>query len=305
MKAFVTGGAGFIGSHLAARLLKDGWAVTVLDDLSLGRREFVPEGARFVQADLLDLESVVSTVRGHDVVFHLAANSDIDRGRKQSDHYLRLGTLATFNVLEAMRRESVKKIVFASTSAVYGEAVGVLGENYGPLLPISLYGASKLACEGMVSAFCHNYGMKAWIYRFANVVGSHATHGALFDFIRKLRANPRVLDVLGDGTGSKPYLLVDDVIDGMLFGFSKSSEEVSLLNLACEGGTAVSEIAKIVVEEMGLSGVEIKYAGTKRGWVGDVPVVRMDPAKMAKLGWKAKRDSTAAVRQAARDLLLP
>ena len=300
-RCLVTGGAGFIGSHLVARLLAEGHSVAVFDDLSLGRREHVPAAARFTQADLLDLEAVEKAVDGQDAVFHLAANSDIDFGRRQSDRDLRQGTLATYNVLEAMRRRGVKKLVFASTSAVYGETPAIaLREDYGPLLPISLYGASKLACEGLISAFAHNYGVQAWIYRFANVVGANATHGAIFDFARKLKKDPKRLEVLGDGTQSKPYLLASDVVDGMLFGFSHAGDAVNLFNLACEGGTSVAEIARIVVEEAGLSGVAVSYSGGKRGWVGDVPFVRMDPAKLAALGWKARHDSTEAVRLAAR-----
>lgn len=300
----VTGGAGFIGSHLTRRLLAEGHQVSVFDNFSLGRREYVPAGASLIEADLLELDAVEKAVAGQDVVFHLAANSDIDFGRKRSDHDLRQGTLATYNVVEAMRRRGVKKLVFSSTSAVYGETQAIpLREDYGPLLPISLYGASKLACEGLISAFSHNYGLQAWMYRFANVVGANATHGAIFDFARKLKKDPRRLEVLGDGTQSKPYLLAEDVVDGMLFGLAKAADPVNLFNLACQGGTSVSEIAKIVVEASSLRGVEIAYTGGKRGWVGDVPFVRMDPSKLQKLGWTAPHDSTEAIRLAARAIV--
>ncbi len=300
----VTGGAGFIGSHLTERLLDEGHAVTVFDNFSLGRREFVHPSAKLVEADLLELDAVERAMDGHDAVFHLAANSDIDFGRKRSDHDLKQGTLATYNVLEAMRRRGVKKLVFSSTSAVYGETPAIsLPETYGPLLPISLYGASKLACEGLISAFAHNYGQQAWVYRFANVVGANATHGAIFDFARKLKKDPKRLEVLGDGSQSKPYLLAEDVVDGILFAFAKADDAVNLFNLACPGGTSVAAIAQIVVEAAGLPGAQISYTGGKRGWVGDVPFVRMDPAKLEKLGWKARHDSTEAVRLAAKAIV--
>ncbi len=300
----VTGGAGFIGSHLAARLLEDGHAVTVFDNFSLGRREHVApllsRGAELIESDLLGFDDVARAVEGKDAVFHLAANSDIDFGRRRSDHDLRQGTLATYHVLEAMRLAGVTKLVFASSSAVYGDTPPIaLKEDHGPLLPISLYGASKLACEGLISAFSHNYGLHAWIYRFANVVGGNATHGALFDFVRKLRRDPSRLEVLGDGRQSKPYLLASDCVDGMLFGLAHAREPLNLFNLACEGGTAVSELARLAIEALDLRDVEIRYTGQRRGWVGDVPFVRMDASKLRALGWKARYSSTEAARLAA------
>jgi UDP-glucose 4-epimerase len=307
-RCLVTGGAGFIGSNLVDRLLQAGHQVTIFDNFSLGKKEFIAgalrRGAALITGDLLHLEAIVEAARGQDWIFHMAANSDIDFGRRQTDHDLRQGTVATYNVLEAMRRNAIGKIAFASSSAIYGETGGApIHEDYGPLLPISFYGASKLACEALISAFCHNYGFQAWIFRFANIVGKNATHGALFDFVHKLLKDPKRLDILGDGKQSKPYLLVDDCVEGMLYAVDHAHEPLNIFNLACEGGTEVRAMAEIVAEEMGLSGVEFCFAESRRGWAGDVPLVRMDPGKLARLGWKAKRSSTEAVRAAARDLI--
>lgn len=303
----VTGGAGFIGSNLCEHLVAQGQRVLVYDNLSLGRRDFIAhlEGPalRFINADLLDLPRLCHEMQGIRTVWHLAANSDIARGRRQTDVDLNNGTLATYNVLEAMRRNEVREIVFASTSAVYGEAERMpTPEDYGPLLPISLYGASKLACEGLISAFCHNFGMRAWVFRFGNVVGRNGTHGAVVDFIRKLHKDPGRLEILGDGRQAKPYLYVDDIVAGMWYGYSHAGEEFNFFNLACEGATCVDDIARAVVEAMQLSDVVFAHSGGARGWAGDVPQVRLATEKLAALGWTASLDSDSAVRKAARVL---
>ena len=309
MRALVTGGAGFIGSNLVERLLAEGHSVTVYDDLRGGSREFLRESEsnprfRFVQADLLDLDQLVEATAGHEVVFHLAANSNIIQSRSQSDLDLRLGTLASYNVLEAMRRVGVSQIIFSSSSVVYGEPTVVpTPEDHGPLFPISLYGASKLACEGLISAFCHNYGFQAWIFRFANICGRHGTHGAIVDFIRKLQSNPRRLDVLGDGNQAKPYLHVRECVDGMLFGWQHSGDQLNYFNLGCQGSTRASRIAQMVLEAMELTAAKIVYSGGERGWVGDVPQVRLDCIKLALLGWTANLSSDDAVKLATEELV--
>ena len=308
MKYFVTGGAGFIGSHLVDRLVSKG-SVTVYDDLSLGKENFISQhlenkNFQFVKGDLLNLEALKDITKEHDVVFHMAANSDISQGTKFSDIDLKQGTIATYNVLEAMRVNNIKKIIFASTSAIYGEAkVMPTPEDYGPLLPISLYGASKLACEGLISAFCHLYGMQAWIFRFANIDGDRGTHGVIVDFVKKINKNPNELEILGDGNQAKPYLYVKDCVDGMLFGFEKSDNDVNYFNLGCEGNTNVKKIASMIVEEMGLKDVKFKFTGGKRGWRGDVPLVNYEIKKMTKLGWQAKYDSDGAVNKAIKEYL--
>ena len=309
MNVFVTGGAGFIGSNLVKTLLDQGHTVAVHDNLHLGRKEFLTpffgkNEFKFFEEDLLDIESLTKCMNGYDLVFHMAANSDIEYGTRNTDTDLRMGTLATYNVLESMRRNRVFKIVFASTSAVYGEADRFpTPEDYGPLFPISLYGASKLACEGLITAFCHNFNIQSWIFRFGNVVGHNGTHGALVDFIQKLRNNPKELTILGDGSQAKPYLHVFECVQGMLFGLEHANEEVNAFNLACEGATSVTWIAEKIIEKMGLQDVEQKYTGGKRGWTGDVPQVRLDPEKMNHLGWRPRLSSNEAVEKAIGELL--
>lgn len=308
MKYFVTGGAGFIGSNLIDVLLEKG-NVTVYDNLSLGKEEFIShyfgnKKFRFVKADLLDRVRLSKEIKGHDIVFHLAANSDIAQGTKYTDIDLRQGTIATYNVLESMRVNAIKKIVFSSSSAVYGEAIASpIPEDYGPLLPISLYGASKLASEGLISAFCHNYNMQAWILRFANIVGRHGTHGVIYDFINKLKNNPRELEILGDGHQAKPYLEVQDCISGMLFALENAKEELNYFNLGCKGNTTVNEITKILIEESRLEKVKLIYTGGKRGWKGDVSIVKLDVNKMKELGWKSRYNSSDAIRIALKALI--
>ena len=309
LHALVTGGAGFIGSNLCGALLARGWRVTAVDNFRLGRPEFVAPfranaAFNFIKADLLDLSRVKRLVRGCDVVFHMAANSDISRGARETDLDLSLGTLTTCNMLEAMRLAGVRDIVFASSSAIYGLArVMPTPEDCGPLLPISLYGASKLAAEGFIAAFCHNFGLRAWIFRFANIIGPNATHGALFDFIRRLRKNPRALRVLGNGRQAKPYLHVSECVGGMIHGYEHAGDEVNYFNLAPRAGaTTVKFIAAAVVRALGLKRVKFEFTGGEQGWRGDVPQVRLDARKLARLGWRAEMSSNAAVERAAREL---
>ncbi|MEJ2745307.1 MAG: NAD-dependent epimerase/dehydratase family protein [bacterium] len=309
-KIFVTGGAGFIGSNLCGFLLKRGHAVTAYDNLLLGRREFLKDFKgnprfRFVKADLLDRKRLIKEIGGHDCVFHMAANSDIGQGAKYTDLDLNIGTIATYNVLEGMRLKGIRDIVFASSSAVYGDKPRVMPTpvNYGPLFPITFYGASKLACEALISAFCHNYGIRAWIYRFANIIGLNGTHGAACDFVTRLIKDPSRLRVLGDGAQAKPYLHVSDCIGGIWFGYTHAGGDLNYFNLAVAGATTVRKIAECVIEEMGLSRVKIEYTGGKRGWRGDVPQVRLAGKKLARLGWTSSRTSDKAVKLGVMELV--
>ncbi|MFH1834735.1 MAG: NAD-dependent epimerase/dehydratase family protein [Methanobacteriota archaeon] len=309
MKVFVSGGAGFIGSHLVDRLISRGDEVTVFDNLSSGSLDFIrghlDEGSvSMIEADLLDLESVTEALLGHDFVYHLAANPDIGYGIEHSDWDLKQNTIVTYNVLEAMRVNGVKSIVFPSTSAVYGEPdVIPTPEDFGPLFPISLYGASKLACEALVSAFCGTYGFCAWVFRFANIVGGRGTHGVSYDFIEKLCKNDRELEILGDGEQKKSYLHVDDLLDGVFHAIEHSDENLNYFNLGCGDQVSVREIAQIVCDEMGLSDVEFKFSKSKRGWPGDVTVMNLAVEKIGKLGWKAKCSSKEAVRRGVAGML--
>lgn len=223
---------------------------------------------------------------------------------RKTDTDLRQGTVATYNVLEAIRLNQIPQLIFASSSVVYGESALVpTPEDYGPLLPISLYGASKLACEGLISAFCHNYGIQAWIFRFANICGRHGTHGAIVDFIHKLKRDPSCLEVLGDGKQSKPCLYVQECVDGMLFGWRNSRDPLNYFNLGCEGATEAANIARWTADLMGLPDAKLNYTGAPRGWRGDVPQVRLDCRKLKALGWEARLTSDAAVRLAISELV--
>ena len=310
MRILITGGAGFIGSHMVNRLMRQNNEVTVFDNLSSGRKEFIEHhldkaNFRFIQADLKDLDEVKHAMKGHDVVFHFGANGDIRRGIEETDLHLKEGTVTTYNVLEAMRIKKTRKIVFSSSATIYGEAPVIpLPEDYGPLFPISLYGAGKLASEGLVSAFCHTFNMQGWIFRFANIVGKRMGHGVIFDFIDKLRGNPHELEILGNGKQQKPFVCVEDCIDAILFGFNNSNDGVNVLNIGCSTSTDVTTIAEMLVEAMGLENVKFKYTGGDRGWPGDVPQLRFNVEKLSRLGWKAKYNSDEAVKKAIRDLLL-
>lgn len=308
MKIFITGGAGFIGSHLVAKLI-DNNEVTVYDNLSSGRLDFLSPhinktNFHLITGDLLDVDKLTREIAKHDFVWHLAANPDIRYGIANTNTDLVQGTMVTYNVLEAMRRNKITRIAFSSSSVVYGEpTVTPTPEDYGPLVPISLYGASKLACEGLISGFCGTFAMQSWIFRFANIVGARATHGILFDFINKLRHQPTRLEILGDGNQLKSYLHISDCIQAMLFAVAESKETVNIFNLAAADNILISRIAEIVVETMGLKNVNFHYTGGRRGWPGDVFYMELSPAKINKLGWKATYTSLEAVRRAMKELV--
>lgn len=308
MRSFVVGGAGFIGSHLVDRLVARG-PVTVYDNLSVGKRAFIEphlaSGAvTLVEADALDLERLTAALAGHDVVFHLAANPEARHGLANTRLDLEQGTIATYNVLEAMRRTGARALVFSSSGTVYGETDAASAEGDLGALPISLYGASKLAGEAMISAFVECFGLTARVYRFGNVVGPRGTHGAALDFLSRLANDPTRLEVLGDGRQAKPYLFVTDCADGMLFGLdhTPASERLAIYNLAPEGTTTVAHIAELCVAASPSPGAAIRFAGGDRGWPGDVPRSRMDPGKLAALGFRVRMTSDEAVHAAVRAL---
>ncbi|MFL2954172.1 MAG: NAD-dependent epimerase/dehydratase family protein [Candidatus Thalassarchaeaceae archaeon] len=304
----VTGGAGFIGSHLVDRLVSKGERVRVFDNLSSGRMDFIEghiwDSVEMVIADLLDLDKLTEAMEGITTVHHLAANPDIRLGTKVTDTDLKQGTIATYNVLESMRKNEVKRISFSSSSAVYGEVETMpTPESYGPTLPISLYGASKLASESLISAWAGTFGATAWIHRFANIVGPRGTHGVIYDFIHKLRSDGGVLEVLGNGLQEKSYMDVEDTVNGMLHIIDSSDEGVALYNLGTDETVSVSRIAEIVLEASGLEGVDIRYTGGDRGWPGDVPRTWLDVGRLDSLGFEAKRSSEEAVRRCAESLI--
>ncbi len=306
----VTGGAGFIGSHLVDRLLQEN-QVTVIDNFSSGKRESVEphlENPDFelIEADLLDSGALERAFAGKDFVFHLAANPDVRLGAENTRVHLEQNVMATYNVLEAMRRAGVRRIAFTSTSTIYGEAKVVpTPEDFGPLMPISLYGASKLSCEALISSYCHTFEMQSWIFRFANIVGERGTHGVLVDFIRKLCINPKELEILGSGKQRKSYLEVKDCVQAMLHCIERSHDETNVFNIGSCDSVDVTQIANIVAERMGLSGVKYRYTGgiDGRGWKGDVKVMLLSIEKIKRLGWTPRRGSTEAI-EAAVDALL-
>lgn len=308
MKYFVTGGAGFIGSHMVDALIKEG-DVTVFDNLTSGKIDYVAhhqtnDKFKLIEGNLGDLNHLKEAMKGHDVIFHFASNPDIARSMLETDLDLREGTILTYNALEAMKLNGVKKILYSSGSGVYGDVnITPTPEDFGPLLPISMYGASKLACEGLISSFCHMFDMQGYIFRFANVVGKRQTHGVGYDFINKLKKSPDKLTILGDGTQSKAYIHVSDVIDAMLFVYEKSFDKVNVFNIATDDYIDVTTIAKIVIEEMELKDVNIRYTGGSRGWKGDVPKVRFNLDKIHRLGWMTKLNSLESLRKSIREML--
>jgi len=308
----VTGGAGFIGSHTAERLVRDGNFVIIFDNLSSGKKEFIEhilgENAVFIKGDLTVEKDVHNVFKSYDidVVFHLAANPDVKTSSLEPWSHVQNNYIATYVLLESMRKFKVEEILFTSSSTVYGEAEIIpTPEDYGPLKPISIYGATKLASEGLITAYSHTYGIKGAIFRFANVIGPRSTHGVIYDFINKLKTNPKELEILGDGTQTKSYLYISDCIDGMLFGFEKRKEDMEIFNLGSEDWINVRRIAEIVVEEMGLENVRFKFTGgiNGRGWKGDVKFMRLSIEKIKSYGWKPKYNSEESVRLTAKALI--
>ncbi|RPI38918.1 MAG: NAD-dependent epimerase/dehydratase family protein [Methanoregulaceae archaeon] len=304
----VTGGAGFIGSHLVDTLVAQGNEVLVIDSLCAGKKETIARhidagSVRFLQKDLL-LDGWQDAIIGADRLFHLAADPDVRQSALNPDPAMQNNIMATYRVLEAMRRHGVPELVFTSTSTVYGDAAVIpTPELYTPLEPISVYGASKLACEALISAYCHSFGMKAWNFRFANIIGERSGHGVITDFIKKLRANPDELEILGDGKQAKSYLEVHECIAAMLYATGKARGTVNTFNIGSEDWIDVRTIAEIVIEEMHLTGTELRFTGGERGWIGDVPRMQLSLERIKALRWKPQLGSKESVRVAVRDLL--
>ena len=302
----VVGGAGFIGSRLVARLVERG-EVTVVDDLSSGRAQLLDAAVASGRCELrvgsvLDSELLLSAMRGKTAVFHLSANPEARRGLSQPRLDLEQGTLATHAVLDAMRAASVERVVLASSGTVYGRADKACREGDLGALPISLYGASKLASEALLSAHVECFGIRAWIFRLGNVIGSRATHGAAVDFLHRLKQEPERLTVLGDGAQSKPYLHVADCVDAMLFGFERATEPLNIFNVAPEAGTSVRALAEQCVARSPNPSAQILYTGGQRGWRGDVPCSRLDASALARLGYSLPRTSDEAVALGVQEL---
>jgi UDP-glucose 4-epimerase len=302
MKAFVTGCAGFIGSSLTDRLLSTGWTVVGIDDFSTGQRRFLGSAAnnpnfRLVEADLLDIGALQAAMRGAHCVFHFAANADVRLGTAHPCKDLEQNTVATHNVLEAMRANNIRKIAFASTGSVYGEAAVFPTPEDAPFpVQTSLYGASKLACEGLISAYCEGFDFQSWIFRFVSILGERYSHGHVFDFYKQLRSHPTYLEVLGNGRQRKSYLYVQDCVDAILLALSRAKARVNLFNLGVDSYCEVNDSIAWISAELGLK-PQIMYSGGDRGWAGDSPFIFLDTARIRALGWQPKLGIEAGIRR--------
>ena len=303
---FIVGGAGFIGSHFADRLLSDvsTVAVTLYDNFSSGQtwhyaHHAHDERLRVVRGDVRDLELLAQAMRGHDVVIHLASNPDIARAATEPTIDFDQGTVLTQNVVEAMRRSGARRILYASGSGVYGDLGEIEAqEDHGPLMPVSTYGASKLAGEALICSYVSMFGITGCVFRFGNVVGPRQTHGVGLDFLRRLQADPTRLRILGNGHQSKSYVHVTDVVDAVLLANDLSDAPYNTFNVATGDYVTVREIAQVVAECLDLTNVTFDYTGGDRGWKGDVPIVRLNAQRIRSLGWQCRMGSREAVRQA-------
>lgn len=309
MKYLVTGGVGFIGSNLVDTLMKENpEKLVAIDNLRTGETKFIEEhigkkNFEFMKKDIKRVDSFPD--EPFDWVFHLAANADIRGGLKNTRVDLEENVIGTHSVLEFMRKQDIKKLVFASSSALYGETKVIpTPEDLPDIKPISFYGASKIAAEQFISSYCFTYGMQAWMFRFANVVGKRSTHGVIPDFVNKLRKNPHELEILGDGNQTKSYFDVSDCVDGLI-GIPKADKDivVEAYNLANNETIKVKDLAPIIVDEMGLKNVKYKFTGGDRGWIGDVPITILSFEKAKKLGWSTTISLEEAVRRTVRYLL--
>lgn len=302
MHVLVTGGAGFIGSHFVQKMLQEGHHVRVYDNFSTGREEFLEAAKTFpqcdiIRGDLLDLNLLSSAMEGTDIIFHFAANADVRFGIQNTYRDLEQNTIGTYHVLESMRIAGVRKIAFSSTGSIYGEArVIPTPENSAFPIQTSLYGASKLASEGLITAYCEGFEFQAWIFRFVSILGERYTHGHIFDFYKQLITSPDELRVLGDGRQKKSYLHVFDCLEAISTAIEKAQEKVNIFNLGTDEFIEVNDSIRLICEYLKLN-PEVKYTGGKRGWIGDNPFIYLDTKKIRDLGWKPKLTIQEAVKR--------
>jgi UDP-glucose 4-epimerase len=293
MKAFITGGAGFIGSSLVDRLLDAGYFVTAYDNFSTGQRRFLESATRspaftFVEGDVLDMERLTSAMAGCEFVFHLAANADVRFGTEHPRKDLEQNTIATFNVLESMRANQIRRIAFSSTGSIYGEPdIFPTPENAPFPTQTSLYGASKLAGEGLIQAYCEGFDFQGYIFRFVSILGERYTHGHVFDFYKQLRSDPSRLRVLGNGQQRKSYLYINDCLDAMLLAIECAQDKVNIFNLGTDEYCRVNDSIHWISEHLGVH-PRLDYAGGERGWIGDSPFILLNCSKIRDLGWEPK-----------------
>lgn len=299
MKILVTGGAGFIGSNLVDQLVKSN-DVVVVDNLQTGKKEYINTNARFIKADVRKFDAVNTIMRKEqfDIVYHLAAHADIRHNISDDRHMIiDQNYLATYNIIEAMQQNNIKKIVFTSTSALYGDNQ-IENPEESPLIPISIYAATKIASEKLIIAYCHTFAMQAWIFRPPNVVGPRGTHGVINDFVLKLMKNDSELEILGNGKQKKSYLYISDCIDAMIFCVNHAKEKINIFNIATGDIVDVTALAKIVLNEMNMPTTKLRYTGAESNWIGDVKCIWLSIDKIKKLGWKPKYNSEQAIRHA-------
>ena len=302
MKVFITGGAGFIGSHLAQRMLLEGNSVTIYDNFSTGNERFLDssinnKNLNLINADLLENEKLIKSMYQHDFVFHLAANADVRFGTDHPRKDLEQNIIATHNVLEAMRLNGVRKIVFSSTGSIYGESKIIpTPEDVSFPLQTSLYGASKLSGEGLISAYCEGFNIQAWIFRFVSILGERYTHGHVYDFYRQLKNDHSKLNVLGDGNQKKSYLYIKDCIDGIIHAIQNSDEKINIFNLGTNEYVTVKQSISIICDELKLN-PELIFSGGERGWVGDNPFIWLDCNKINSEGWIPKLSISQSIRK--------
>jgi UDP-glucose 4-epimerase len=293
MHFFITGAAGFIGSNLVDHLLKEGNNVTGYDNLSTGNIIFLKEAFsnsnfKFIEGDILDLQHLTRSMQGCEFVFHFSANADVRFGLEHPKKDLEQNTIGTFNVLESMRINKIGKIAFSSTGSVYGEAVVIPTPEAAPFpIQTSLYGASKLAGEALISAYCEGYGFKSWIFRFVSILGQRYSHGHIFDFYRKLIDNSSRLEILGDGKQKKSYLYIADCISAMMLAIEQAKEKINIFNLGTNEYCEVDDSIRWITEKLSLN-PQRHYTGSERGWVGDNPFIFLDCNKIRSLGWEPK-----------------
>lgn len=305
MKYLVIGGAGFIGSHVVRRLIggETDAEVYIYDNFSSGRREHLREALKnprlhIIKGEIKDTDKLEKTMEGTDIVYSFASNPDIAKAMTQPDIDFWEGTYLINNIVEAMRKTGTKKLLYASGSGVYGDVgATVTDEDFSPMLPSSTYGASKLACEALICSYCHMFDMEAAAFRFANVVGPNQTHGVGYDFLRRLKKNPKELRILGDGTQSKSYIYVEDIVDALRLVEKTALHGYNYYNVATLDHITVTEIADLTVKLLGLTDVAYRYTGGDRGWKGDVPVVRLDSRKIRSLGWANKYTTQEAMKK--------
>jgi UDP-glucose 4-epimerase len=307
-KVLVLGGAGFIGSHLTERLIEQGACVTVFDNLQTGRvanlaKVWKHTDFRFIQAEVRDRKKVDEAVPGHEIIFHFCDDSDIRSAAAHPDSYVEQNVMGLFYVLEAMRRNGIRVILFPSSTTVFGElASPPASESHGPMIPLNLYGGAKLAAEGLISGWAHTYDFRAVVFRFVGIIGGRMDHGVVHDFVRKLQKDATQLEILGDGSQRRSFVLVDDCVDAMLFALGKTEKNYNLVHIGNRDEISINETAEAILEVMRLQGVKRNYTGGKVGWKGDVTSNMIFTETLTALGWAPRHSSREAVAEAARRL---